>query len=33
MLAGSRLATLLGPDKVAADAFEPETIDRIFALT
>lgn len=33
VLAGSRLATQLGPEKVPAEAFEPETIDRILTLT
>ncbi|MGH4005910.1 MAG: FAD-dependent monooxygenase, partial [Pseudonocardiaceae bacterium] len=33
VLAGSRLAVQLGPEKVAAKAFEPEAIHRILALT
>lgn len=33
VLAGTRLAIQMGPDKVAAGAFEPETIDRILTLT
>ncbi|MGQ0719836.1 MAG: NAD(P)/FAD-dependent oxidoreductase [Pseudonocardiales bacterium] len=33
VLAGSRLANQLGPEKVAAEAFAPETIHRILALT
>lgn len=32
VLAGSRLAIQLGPEKVPAEAFEPETVDRILAL-
>ncbi|MGH3778110.1 MAG: FAD-dependent oxidoreductase [Pseudonocardiaceae bacterium] len=32
-LAGSRLALQLGPEKVAAEAFEPQTFHRILALT
>lgn len=32
VIAGSRLATQLGPEKVPAEAFEPETVDRILAL-
>jgi 2-polyprenyl-6-methoxyphenol hydroxylase-like FAD-dependent oxidoreductase len=32
VLAGTRLAVQLGPEKVAAEAFEPEAVDRILAL-
>jgi 2-polyprenyl-6-methoxyphenol hydroxylase-like FAD-dependent oxidoreductase len=32
VLAGSRLVTQLGPENAAAEAFEPETVDRILAL-
>jgi 2-polyprenyl-6-methoxyphenol hydroxylase-like FAD-dependent oxidoreductase len=33
VLAGTRLVIQLGPEKAAAGAFEPETIDRILTLT
>jgi 2-polyprenyl-6-methoxyphenol hydroxylase-like FAD-dependent oxidoreductase len=32
VLAGSRLATFMGPYNVPAESFEPEVIERIFAL-
>jgi hypothetical protein len=33
VLGGTRLAVQLGPEKVAAEAFEPEALDRILTLT
>ncbi|MCA1706843.1 MAG: FAD-dependent monooxygenase [Actinobacteria bacterium] len=33
VLGGTRLAVQLGPEKVAAEAFEPEAVDRILTLT